>query len=106
MRLSANGPIEGAELDQPRIVAGGGRRNGAARQKVVDLENTEREIRRLKRRIADMAQGFENIRARRCSDQERTRDLIQHGVKFNKLNHKLFRLRQSALPFDSRKTDV
>jgi molecular chaperone GrpE (heat shock protein) len=102
MRLSPNGPPDSVELKQPRIVTSGERGNRQARKKGPDVENLEREIHRLKRRIADMAQGFENIRARRCSELERSRRLLVHGVKFNKLNHQLFRLRQAALPFASR----
>lgn len=45
-----------------------------------------------------MKQGFDNIRSMRRSPAEINRRLLLHGVKFNKLNHKLFRLRQGRLP--------
>jgi hypothetical protein len=100
MRLSPNGPPANLEIDQPRIVTGDQRGNRAAPKANLDLARTRQEIERLKKQISDMKQGFENIRARRCSPAEKQRELLRHGVRFNKLNHKLFRLRQAALPFD------
>ena len=99
MRLSTNGPVTSVENDEPRIVVGSKRGNWTAWEEKLNQSDIEREIRRLKKRIADMEIGFTNIRARRNMDLATTIRWQRHAVKFHKLNQKLFRLRQRALPF-------
>jgi len=99
MRLSPNGPVESVETHQPRIVKGSRRGDWTAWEEKLDQSDIEREIRRLKKRIADMEIGFTNMRAKRNIDLATTIRWQAHAVKFHKLNQKLFRLRQRALPF-------
>jgi dynactin complex subunit len=99
MRLSPNGPVSSVEVHERPIVTGSKRGNWTAWEEKLTSSDIEREIRYLNKRIADMEIGFTNIRARRSVELATTIRWQRHAIKFNKLNLKLFRLRQRALPF-------
>lgn len=49
--------------------------------------------------------GFRNLEERRSRGVVVDRAFIAHGIKYNKLSQRLFRLRQYALPFGEKETD-